>query len=323
MARLSIGQKSIVDITDGYTVNLIPTNGSYPTNASKVVTSTTTITINASGFQGSSEITSDLQVKIGGIIVNKMLNGATSTASGTTDYTITGVTTGATSGFYKFPLTLTIKADAQLDALVVTLPVYTEGAKTSSDDTDDIIIKSTFVASASPTGSQGTPGTSSYTWIRYAASDNPASMADTSTDMTNMTHIGIAKTSTNSEPTNVDAFSPWRRFVGTDGRNGTNGRDGLPGYTFILIPSQEVFRNNDGTATITLFIYKANMQHITKSAFQTEVNGTVKWFKGSVPSTGDTGKITDSIDDDGNSYIEVSAGTITDIENYFVIVDTN
>lgn len=321
MARLSIGQKTITDITDGYTVNLVPVNGSFPTNSNKVVSTNTTIAINATGYQGSADITSDLQVKISDITVNKMLNGQTSTASGTTDYTITGTSTGATSGFYKFPLSLTIKASATLDALIVTLPVYTEGATTTSQSGDDVVINATFMASASPTGAQGNPGTSSYTWIRYAASDSPASMADTSTDMTGMTYIGIAKTTTNSEPTSVSAFAPWRRFVGTDGTNGTNGVDGLPGYSFVLVPTQEVFRNNTGSATITLYIYKANMQHLTKSAFQTEVSGTIKWFKGTVPSSGDTGKITDSVDSDGNSYITVNASDVTDVENYFVVID--
>ena len=65
------------------------------------------------------------------------------------------------------------------------------------------------------------------------------------------------------------------------------------------------------------------MQHMTASAFQTEVGGTLRWFKDTVPSSGTSGAITSSTDTDGNSYIQVNANQVTDVASYFVILDEN
>jgi hypothetical protein len=177
----------------------------------------------------------------------------------------------------------------------------------------------TFVATGSQTGAPGTNGTSSYTWIRYANSDDPT-WANTSTDPAGMNYIGFAKTTTNVEPTgDPDDYAPWTKFVGTDGSNGTDGDDA---YTFIIKSSNgDVFRNNSGSTIITLYIYKSDMQHMTAADFQTETGGVLKWFKDDVPASGDTGQITSNTDSDGNSYITVNASSVVNIASYFVILE--
>ena len=201
------------------------------------------------------------------------------------------------------------------------IPVYVEGTPTNNPSItdDDVVMNITFVATGSQTGnpgSNGQDGESTYTWIRYANNDSPANWSDTSGDPTGMTYIGFAKTSTDNQPTNPTAYEPWTKFVGTDGR------DGDDAYTFVIKSSAgDVFRNNSGSTTITLYIYKSDMTHMTAAAFQTETGGTLRWFKDTVPTTGTTGQLSSSTDTDGNSYITVTASSITNIASYFVILD--
>jgi hypothetical protein len=324
MARLAISQKTITDITDGYTINLVPNNGTFSTNNNKTCESDTSFTVNINAFQGSASISSDVEVDLTGISVNRIYNGSTSTAS-STYYSITA--TSGTGSIKKFPLTITVhgintqasgKVACEADALLFNIPVYVEGTPTNNPGTtdDDVVMNITFVATGSQTGASGHDGTSSYTWIRYADSDDPA-WADTSTDPEGMSYIGFAKTTTNVEPTgDPDDYAPWTKFVGTDGR------DGDDAYTFVIKSSAgDVFRNNNGSTTITLYIYKSDMTHMTAAAFQTETGGTLRWFKDTVPATGTTGQLSSSTDANGNSYITVSASTITNVASYFVILD--
>ena len=329
MARLAISQKTITDITDGYTVNLTPNAGTFSTDNNKTCEADTSFVININAFQGSESISSDVELDLSSIMVNKIINGTTSTAS-TNYYSITA--TSGTGSVKKFPMTITVhgtgtaasgKEACVADALLFSIPVYVEGTPTNASEDDDVVMNIVFVATGSQTGANGTNGTngtSSYTWIRYGDDVPPADWSHTSDSPTNMTCIGFAKTTTNSQPTTVGSYT-WSKFVGEDGENGDPGK---PGYTFIIKSSNgDVFRNNSGTTDITLYIYKADMQHMTASAFQTEVGGTLRWFKDTVPTSGTSGAITPSTDTDGNSYITVNASSITDVASYFVILDEN
>ena len=324
MARLAISQKTITDITDGYTINLVPNNGTFSTNNNKICEKDTSFTININAFQGSASISSEVEVDLTGITVNRIYNGSTDPAS-PTYYSITA--TSGTGTVKKFPLTITIHgidttasggAACQADALLFNIPVYVEGTPTNNPTVteDDVVMNITFVATGSQTGASGTDGTSSYTWIRYANKSNPT-WAETSADPNNMTYIGFAKTTTNSQPTNVNEYT-WSKFVGQDG---TNGNDGKPGYTFIIKSSNgDVFRNSSGSTIITLYIYKADMQHITGSAFETETGGTLKCFKDSVPTSGSTGEVV--VDKTGDDYfITVYANTVDNVASYFWILE--
>lgn len=321
MARLAISQKTITDITDGYTVNLVPNAGTFSTNNSKTCEAETTFTIAVNAWQGSSSISSTVEVDLNNLTVNKLLNGSTGTAPATY-YTVTA--TSGDGNVKKFPLTITVHTACQADALLFNIPVYVEGTPTNNPDTttDDVVMNITFVATGSQTGRSGTNGESSYTWIRYANSDEPT-WAETSDDPDGMTYIGFAKTTTNVQPTTPSSYD-WSKFVGTDGTNGTNGtngEDGKPGYTFIVKSSNgDVFRNNSGTTNIILYIYKADMQHMTGSEFEAEVGGTLRCFKDSVPDSGSTGEVTiDKTEDD--YFVTISASNITNVASYFWILE--
>lgn len=330
MARLAISQKTITDITDGYTVNLVPNAGTFSTDNNKTCEADTSFVININAFQGSESISSDVELDLSSITVNKIINGITSTAS-TNYYTVTASGTGSIK---KFPMTITVhgadtsasgKEACVADALLFNIPVYVEGTPTNASDSDDVVMNIVFVATGSQTGANGTngtDGTSSYTWIKYSAdnvtTDQGAPMYDS--PAADRVYIGIAKTTTNSAPSTKGSYT-WSKYIGKDG---TDGNPGKPGYTFIIKSSNgDVFRNNSGTTNITLYIYKADMQHMTASAFQTEVGGTLRWFKDTVPTSGTSGAITPSTDTDGNSYITVNASSITDVASYFVILDEN
>ena len=324
MARLAISQKTITDITDGYTVNLVPNAGTFSTDNSKTCEADTTFNIAINAWQGSESISSTVEVDLNNITINKILNGSTSQAS-PTYYTITA--TSGTGNVKKFPLTITIHTACQADALLFNIPVYVEGTPTNNPSItdDDVVMNIVFVATGSQTGANGTNGTngtSSYTWIRYSEDNDTtaqgAQMYENPTE--DRIYIGIANTTTNSAPTAKSAYT-WSKYIGQDG---TDGDDGAPGYTFIIKSSAgDVFRNNNGETDITLYIYKADMQHMTANAFETEAGGTLRWFKDTVPNTGTTGAITPSTDSDGNSYIHVTAGNVTDVASYFVILDEN
>ncbi|MDL2320250.1 DUF4988 domain-containing protein, partial [Alistipes sp. OttesenSCG-928-B03] len=83
-------------------------------------------------------------------------------------------------------------------------------------------------------GPQGVPGTSAYTWIRYAKDVNGTDM---SASPAGMTYIGVLTTTTNTEPV-VGEFV-WTKFVGADGATGAQGPQGVTGangtsaYTWI------------------------------------------------------------------------------------------
>ena len=331
MARLAISQKTITDITDGYTVNLVPNAGTFSTDNNKTCEADTSFVININAFQGSESISSNVELDLSSIMVNKIINGTTSTAS-TNYYTVTA--TSGTGNIKKFPMTITVhgtgtsaagKEACVADALLFSIPVYVEGTPIDASDSDDVVMNIVFVATGSQTGANGTngtDGTSSYTWIRYSEDNDTtaqgAPMYDSPT--ADRIYIGIANTTTNSAPSAKSSYT-WSKYIGEDG---TDGDDGAPGYTFIIKSSAgDVFRNNNGETDITLYIYKADMQHMTASAFETEAGGTLRWFKDTVPNTGTTGEITPSADSDGNSYIHVTAGNVTDVASYFVVLDEN
>jgi hypothetical protein len=105
MARLAISQKTITDITDGYTINLVPNSGTFSTNNNKTCEQDTSFIVNINAFQGSASISSDVEVDLTGVTVNRIYNGSTSTAS-STYYSVTA--TSGTGSIKKFPLTITI-----------------------------------------------------------------------------------------------------------------------------------------------------------------------------------------------------------------------
>ena len=335
MARLAISQKTITDITDGYTVNLTPNAGTFSTDNNKICEADTSFIININAFQGSESISSDVELDLSSITVNKIINGVTSTAS-TNYYSVTA--TSGTGGVKKFPMTITVhgtgtsasgKEACVADALLFSIPVYVEGTPTNNSGTnsvtdDDVVMNIVFVATGSQTGANGTNGTngtSSYTWIRYSEdNDTTAQGAPMYENPTaDRIYIGIANTSTNSAPSAKSSYT-WSKYIGEDG---TDGDDGKPGYTFIVKSSNgDVFRNNSGSTDITLYIYKADMQHMTGNEFEIETGGILRCFKDSVPSSGTTGEVTINKTED-DYFITVSASSINNVASYFWILEEN
>lgn len=78
-------------------------------------------------------------------------------------------------------------------------------------------------------GTDGIPGATYYTWIKYA--DTPTTgMSD---EPEGKTYLGIAYNKTTQEESDNYTDYEWSLIKGTDGINGTNGEDGTTYYTWI------------------------------------------------------------------------------------------
>lgn len=292
MAIKALGQISIVDLTDGYTVSLDQDAGSFPADSSyKALNTSTVFTINVTGLQGSESITNNLKI---GTCVIKDSTGAPISNGSITATTATG---------NKSPVTVTVYGGSGSSAFTgematVTIPVYVEGDPSDSDTSTDVIINKIFTISAA---AQGTSGVSSYTYIRYAEDAQGTGMTANPSD--SKPYMGIAVTNSSTAPTNPSAYAPWTKYLGEDGADGVS---------FYIESSNGTYFKNTGVNTrLTVHIRKADGTEDT-------IPDNLEWYKGD-PNNGGT-KVTVTAH---RQYIDISAGDVTNTATYFVVLETN
>lgn len=291
----ALGQISIVDLTDGYTVTLDQDAGSFPANATyTALNNTTQFSINIDALQGSEAISG---VKIGTCVIKDasgqtISNGSIEAAPATGN--VSPVTVQVHGGTHAHPFT------GQM--ATVTIPVYVEGNPSSPSPSTDIVINKVFTISASPKGQSGTDGVSSYTYIRYAETATPATSADIYVDPADdRPYMGIAVTNTNTAPTDPAAYAPWTKYLG---------EDGTPGTSFYIHSSNGTYFKNSGVNTrLTVHLYDSDGNDQT-------IPNNLEWYKGD-PDNGGT-KVTVAAH---RSYIDVGPSDVTDTETYFVVLE--
>ena len=80
-------------------------------------------------------------------------------------------------------------------------------------------------------GTDGINAIQYYTWVRYSNSSDGSNM--TSEPNADTVYIGIAVNKTSKTPSTNKSDYTWSKFMGDDGVNGTNGKDGVTTYTWI------------------------------------------------------------------------------------------
>lgn len=287
----ALGQISIVDLTDGYSVSLYPDTGSFPTDASYHATNnSTTFSLNISALQGSTSITP----KIGDCII-KDANGNTISNGSITVTKSTGDTS---------PLTVTVYGGTNQSVFTgsmatITIPVYVEGTPVSGQApaSTDIVINKIFTLSAAP---KGAAGVSSYTHIKYCATNNPSSASDIYDDPADdRPYVGILVTDSSAEPA-YNLYS-WTKYLGEDGD---------PGTTVYIHSSNGTYFKNTGINTrLTVYIRDAEGNN-------QPIPDTLEWYKGD-PTNGGT-KVTVT---SHRSYIDIGPTDVTNTETYFVVLE--
>ena len=299
MAIKALGQISIIDLTDGYTVSLDQDSGSFTADSNyKAINNSTQFSVNITALQGGDSIPGGAKI---GTCVIKDATGTDITSGGR-------ITATAASGNLS-PVTITIYGGSSQSAFTgematVTIPVYVEGNPSSPKPATDIVIMKTFTISAAAQGTSGTPGTSSYTHIRYATDSQGTGMnADPDESRP---YMGIVVTNSSTAPTTPSSYS-WTKYLGEDGQNGTNGVDGI---TYYIHSSNGTYFKNTGVNTrLTVHIYKAD-------GTEEEIPSNLEWYKGD-PSNGGT-KVTNT---SHRSYIDLTASDVTNTETFFVVLE--
>ena len=291
----ALGQISIVDLTDGYSVSLYPDTGSFPTDANyNASNSSTTFSLNVTALQGSQSIIP----KIGDCVIKNASGQTISNGS----ITVTK-STGNTS-----PLTITVyggnnPAIFTGSMATITIPVYVEGTPVSGQEpaATDIVINKIFTLSAAP---KGAAGTSSYTHIKYCATNNPSSAADIYDDPADdRPYVGILVTDSSAEPA-YNLYS-WTKYLGEDGE------DGDPGTTVYIHSSNGTYFKNTGVNTrLTVYIRDAEGNSLP-------IPNNLEWYKGD-PASNNSTKVTNT---SHRSYIDIGPSDVTNTETYFVVLE--
>lgn len=185
MAVKSSDQITIVDVTDGYSVDL-----SIPS-----------ITVNGgtSGLAASQIVNVDITARQGATAIAPSIGTCTSSTNKVTAGTPT--TSGTT---VTLPITL---GSGLAESGTVKIPVTVATG---------IVIEKTFTFSVAIAGEGGQ---SQYTWIRYATNSSGSGMTTTPTSST--TYIGYAITTDNTAPSSASAYT-WSKYVGDKGDDGAD-----------------------------------------------------------------------------------------------------
>ena len=217
-----LGQISIIDLTDGYTVSLDQTAGSFQSDDTyTAIDLTTQFSVNITVLQGGTVMSG---VKIGSCII-KDRNGTQ-----ITDGSITALATGGVS-----PIIIQVHGGNHAhpftgEMATVTIPVYVEGDPLTPAPSTDVIINKIFTISASVMGESGR---SSYTHIKYAEDNQGTNM--NSQPSSTRPYIGI-NISESSTPSVIPGdYAPWTKYLGEDGQPGINVQSTT--YYYLLIPS--------------------------------------------------------------------------------------
>ena len=87
------------------------------------------------------------------------------------------------------------------------------------------------VCIAGAKGQDGVNAIQYYTWVRYSSNEDGSNM--TSEPNENTVYIGIAVNKTSKTPSENKEDYSWSKFMGDDGVNGKDGKDGTTTYTWI------------------------------------------------------------------------------------------
>lgn len=284
----ALGQISIVDLTDGYTVTLDQDAGSFQADDSyTAINQTTQFSVNITALQGA---TVKSGIKIGTCIIKdkngtQISDGSVEASAATGN--VSPVTIQVHGGSHAHPFTG--------EMVTVTIPVYVEGGDTQATS-DDIIINKVFTISASVAGESGT---SSYTHIKYAEDAQGTNMNSQPAD--SRPYIGIAVTDSSTPPSQASAYAPWTKYLGE------NGDDGL---TYYIHSSNGTYFKNTGVNTrLTVHLYNAD-------GTEAAIPSNLKWYKGD-PNDGGT----DVTDTSHRSYIDVTPTDVTNTATYFIALE--
>lgn len=285
----ALGQISIVDLTDGYTVTLDQDAGSFQADDTyTAINQTTQFSVNITALQGA---TVKSGIKIGTCIIKdkngtQISNGSIEASAATGN--VSPVTIQVHGGTHAHPFTG--------EMATVTIPVYVEGQPGDSDTTSDIIINKVFTISASVAGESGA---SSYTHIKYAEDAQGTNMNSQPAD--SRPYIGIAVTDSSTPPSQASAYAPWTKYLGE------NGDDGL---TYYIHSSNGTYFKNTGVNTrLTVHLYNAD-------GTEAAIPNNLEWYKGD-PNNGGI-KVTDT---SHRSYIDVTPTDVTNTATYFIALE--
>jgi hypothetical protein len=284
----ALGQISIVDLTDGYTVTLDQDAGSFQADDTyTAINQTTQFSVNITALQGA---TVKSGIKIGACIIKDkngiQINDGSIEASAATG-NVSPVTIQVHGGTHAHPFTG--------EMATVTIPVYVEGGDTQTTS-DDIIINKVFTISASVAGESGA---SSYTHIKYAEDAQGTNMNSQPAD--SRPYIGIAVTDSSTPPSQASAYAPWTKYLGE------NGDDGL---TYYIHSSNGTYFKNTGVNTrLTVHLYNAD-------GTEAAIPDNLEWYKGD-PNNGGI-KVTDTTH---RSYIDVTPTDVTNTATYFIALE--
>lgn len=285
----ALGQISIVDLTDGYTVTLDQDAGSFQSDDTYTAINTTTqFSVNITALQGA---TVKSGIKIGSCIIKdkngtQIIDGSIEASAATGN--VSPVTIQVHGGTHAHPFTG--------EMATVTIPVYVEGQPGDADTASDIIINKVFTISASVAGESGA---SSYTHIKYAEDAQGTNMNSQPAD--SRPYIGIAVTDSSTPPSQASAYAPWTKYLGE------NGDDGL---TYYIHSSNGTYFKNTGVNTrLTVHLYNADGSEVA-------IPNNLEWYKGD-PNSGGT-KVTDT---SHRSYIDVTPTDVTNTATYFIVLE--
>lgn len=285
----ALGQISIIDLTDGYTVSLDQDAGSFQSNNNyTALNNTTQFSVNITALRGAENLTG---VKIGACVIKNasgtIINDGSIEAAADTG-NVSPVTIQVHGGTHAHPFT------GQM--ATVTIPVYVEGQPGDSDTTSDIIINKVFTISASVAGESGA---SSYTHIKYAEDAQGTNMNSQPAD--SRPYIGIAVTNSSTPPSQASAYAPWTKYLGE------SGNDGL---TYYIHSSNGTYFKNTGVNTrLTVHLYAPDGTEAT-------IPDNLEWYKGD-PNNGGT-KVTVT---SHRSYIDVTAADVINTATYFIALE--
>lgn len=285
----ALGQISIIDLTDGYTVSLDQDAGSFQADSTYAAINTNTqFSVNIMALQGADIISN---VKIGTCIIKNasgqsISNGSIEAAPDTGN--ISPVTITVHGGNHAHPFTG--------EMATITIPVYVEGDPSNPSASTDIIINKVFTISASVAGESGT---SQYTHIKYAEDNQGTNMNSAPSD--SRPYIGIAVTNSSTPPSQASAYAPWTKYLGEAGS------DGLTYY--IHSSNGTYFKNTEVNTRLTVHLYGPD-------GTEASIPSNLEWYKGD-PNNGGV-KVTNT---SHRNYIDVTTADVTNTETYFIVLE--
>lgn len=208
MSIVATGQVTLVDLTDAYSVMLTSDSYVFPGSTAAAIAGSATTMITA--LRGADVV--PVSVTLANVTAPTGITVTKDTNTTTPTLTITADTSFTTPG-------------------TVTIPVSITGT--------DIVVNKKFAVGIAFTGAQGVPGakgepgTTYYTYIRYATDGSGSGM--TATPSTSTTYIGICISSATTAPTTASSYS-WSKYVGNTGETGPGATNAVIGNESVTIP---------------------------------------------------------------------------------------